>query len=138
MDEWTDRYPDREAFDKYWNENYQELVYDDVKEKFEDFVNDAKKHIFKNDYEEKGQVSREDFIDNLNQTAEFMFQDALTEAFYDKNPELYETAFALYEEAKLSGDETRNVAQIFHEEYHRLYQLFLLEMYDRLFPQTVC
>lgn len=133
MDELIERYPSREAFDKYWKENYKELTYADVKQAFEDFVASAEKHIFKSDYEEKGQISRENFMDYLNQTAEFTFQDTLTEAFYDKNPELYETAFALYEAAKMSGEETRNVAQIFHEEYHRLYQAFLLEMYDQLF-----
>jgi hypothetical protein len=63
----------------------------------------------------------------------FTFQDSLTEAFYDKNPEVYETAFALYEEAELSGRKDKNVAQSFHEEYQRLYREFLLAMFDRMF-----
>ena len=51
-------------------------------------------HIFLSDYEEGGCISKEDFKDNLSQEAQFAFQDGLTEVFYDKNPDLYETAFA--------------------------------------------
>ena len=71
------------------------LTYEDVREAYEDFVKSADKHIFLSDYEESGNVSREDFMDNLSQAAQFAFQDGLTEAFYEKNPEVYENAFAL-------------------------------------------
>lgn len=96
-----EQFPDREAFDTYWKENYVKLNYEDVKDEFENFVVSADKHIFKSDYEEGGCINRDDFMENLSQTAEFTFQDTLTEIFYEKNPDLYETAFALYEEAQL-------------------------------------
>ncbi len=133
MEELFEMFPNREAFDAYWRENYIPPSYEDVQEAYENFVKESDKHIFLADYEEKQEISREDFYENLNQTAEFSFQDLLTEAFYDRNPERYETAFALYEAAELTEGADRSIAATFHEEYHRLYQEFLLQMYDRMF-----
>ena len=76
-------------------------------------------------------ISKEDFKDNLSQEAQFAFQDGLTEVFYDKNPDLYETAFAIFEEAQMSGNQDVNVAVTFHETFNRLYAEFL----DRLFEE---
>ena len=118
-----EEFKNREAFDAYWNENYVPLTYEDVKEAYEDFVKSADKHIFIPD----------DFMENLSQTAQFTFQDSLTEAFYDKNPDLYETAFAIYEEAQMNGTKDSNIAATFHEEYQRLYNEFLLAMFDAAF-----
>lgn len=123
-------FPDRETFDKYWMENYVPITYTDVKEIFEDFVTAADGHIFISDYEEKGCISKEDFKENLSQEAQFSFQDGLTEVFYDKNPELYETAFSIYEEAQLSGNKEADTAQIFHETFNRLYAEFLDQLFD--------
>lgn len=125
-----EQFDSREAFDTYWNETYVPVTYEDVKEAYEDFVKASDKHIFLSDYEESGSISRDDFMDNLSQAAQFAFQDSLTEAFYDKNPDLYEAAFALFEEAQLEGTVDANVAAIFHEEYNRLYREFLLRMFD--------
>ena len=107
------------------------VTYEDVKEAFEDFVTSAGGHIFLSDYEEAGCISKEDFKDNLSQEAQFAFQDGLTEVFYDKNPDLYETAFAIFEEAQMSGNQDVNVAVTFHETFNRLYAEFL----DRLFEE---
>lgn len=127
------QFPDRETFDKYWNENYVPVTYEDVREAFEDFVKAAGGHIYLSDYEEKGCVSKADFKENLSQEAQFTFQDSLTEVFYDKNPELYETAFTLYEEAQMSGAGDSSVALTFHETYQKLYEEFL----DRLFDEVL-
>lgn len=130
-----EQFPDRETFDKYWNENYVPVTYEDVKEAFEDFVKSAGGHIFLSDYEERGCISKEDFKDNLSQEAQFTFEDGLTEVFYDKNPELYETAFALYEEAQITGEGDASVAQIFHDTYRSLYAEFLDRLYDEVLAQ---
>lgn len=130
-----EQFKDREAFDAYWNENYVPLSYKDVQEEFENYVKEAEKHIFLSDYEESGSIAKADFMDNLSQTAQFTFQDTLTEAFYEKNPELYETAFAIYEEAQMADRKDDNVALTFHEEYQRLYQEFLNEMFDTFFGE---
>lgn len=127
-----EQFPDRETFDRYWNENYVPLTYEDVKEAFEDFVTAANGHIYLSDYEEKGFISKVDFKENLSQEAQFTFEDGLTEVFYDKNPELYETAFALYEEAQMSGRGDAGVAQIFHETFRGLYAEFLDRLFDEM------
>lgn len=130
-----EQFPDKETFDKYWNENYVPVTYEDVKNMFEDFVKSADGHIFLSDYEEKGCISKEDFKDNLSQEAQFTFEDGLTEVFYDKNPELYETAFALYEEAQITGEGDASVAQIFHDTFRSLYAEFLDRLYDEVLAQ---
>ena len=127
-----EKFKDKETFDNYWNDSYVALTYADVQEAYEDFVKSADKHIFLSDYEESGNVSREDFIENLSQAAQFAFQDSLTEAFYEKNPDLYETAFALYEMAQMEGGDA-SIASTFHEEYNRLYREFLLQLFDNCF-----
>lgn len=128
-----EQFPDREAFDRYWAENYVPVTYEDVKGMFEDFVTSAGGHIYLSDYEEKNGISKADFKDNLSQEAQFSFQDGLTEIFYDKNPELYELAFAIYEEAQMSDNGKAGIAQIFHETYEALYAEFL----DRLFDERL-
>lgn len=128
-----EQFPDRETFDKYWNEHYIPVVYEEVKEAFEDFVTAAAGHIYLSDYEEENCISKADFKENLSQEAQFTFQDGLTEIFYDKNPELYETAFAIYEEAQMTGNGKGDVAQIFHETFEKLYEEFL----DRLFDEKL-
>ena len=66
-------FPDRETFDRYWNENYVPVTYEDVATVFRDFVKSAEGHIYLSDYEEKGCISKEDFKDNLSQEAQFAF-----------------------------------------------------------------
>ncbi len=134
MEEIFERFPNKETFDRYWQENYIPLTYEDVKAEYEAFAASVENRIFLSDYEENGKLSREDFMENLSQTAEFTFQDTLTEAFYEKNPQLYETAFALYEEAQLAGKDV-HVADAFHEEYQRLYREFLLRLFDDRFAK---
>ncbi len=128
-----ERFPNQGTFNEYWNKEYKELTYEDVREAYENTVKEADGHIFISDYEEKGCVSKEDFKQNLSRDAQFMFQDSLIEAFYDKNPKLYETAFEIYEIEQMSGDVSRNIACTFHETYRKLYNEFL----DRLFDEKI-
>lgn len=125
-----ERFPNKEAFDNYWKNEYIELTYEDVREKFEAVLKEAEGHIFLSDYEENGCISQADFKENLSQDAEFMFQDILTEIFYEKNPELYETAFEIYEVSQMSGEGDKAIAQTFHETYQKLYQDFLNQLYE--------
>ncbi|MGN0428297.1 MAG: serine/threonine protein phosphatase [Agathobacter sp.] len=133
MEDIFKRFPTREAFDTYWKENYVPVSYEDVKAEYEKFVTSVEKHIFISDYEETGNISRDTFLENLSEDAYFLFQDTLTEVFYDKNPEVYELAFALYEEAQMSGQPEKDVADSFHQEYNRLYMEFMLNMFDTFF-----
>ena len=133
MEDILQAFPNRETFDEYWNESYVPVTYEDIKSIFEEFVDSVDGHIFLSDYEENGCISKEDFKENLSDDAQFAFQDGLTEIFYDKNPELYETAFAIYEEAQMSDNGKAGIAQIFHETYEALYAEFL----DRLFDERL-
>lgn len=128
-----ERFKTKEEFDKYWNENYITVNYEDVKDRFEEFVKSCNKEIFLNDYQEANAISKEDFIENLAQAAQFEFQDAFTDAFYEKNPELYEIAFEIYEMSQLSDGEIENVAITFHREYDRLYREFLNKMFENMY-----
>lgn len=133
MEDMLQAFPDRETFDRYWEENYVPVTYEDVREAFEDFVTASGGHIYLSDYEEKQCISKEDFKENLSQEAQFAFQDGLTEVFYDKNPKLYETAFSIFEEAQMAGNAAANTALIFHETFNCLYAQFL----DRLFDEKL-
>ena len=128
-----EQFPDRETFDAYWKENYVSVTYEDVKEAFEDFVTSASGHIFLSDYEEGGCISKADFKENLSQEAQFTFQDGLTEVFYDKNPELYEMAFAIFEEAQMNDGKGADISRIYGETFQQLYDEFL----DRLFDEKI-
>lgn len=133
MEEILEQFPTKEAFEEFWNANYEPITYDEVKEAYEQYVKDAEKHIFLSDYEADSAISREDFMDNLSEEAAFTFQDALTEAFYDKNPKVYEAAFALFEASQMEGNAALDVAEAFHLEYNRLYKEFMLQMFDAFF-----
>lgn len=131
MSEIFKQFPNREAFDQYWNENYVPVTYEDVKEAFEDFVTSAGGHIFLSDYEEGGCISKADFKENLSQEAQFTFQDGLTEVFYDKNPEIYENAFAIFAESQMNDGQGAETAYIYAETFQRLYDEFLDILFDR-------
>jgi hypothetical protein len=135
MEEILELFPTKEAFDLYWKENYVPVTYDEVKEEYEAFVKKAEKHIFLSDYEAGGAISRSDFMDNLTEDAAFLFQDTLTEVFYEKNPEIYENAFALFEAAQMEGKKELDVAAAFHTEYQRLYREFMLTLFDNFFME---
>ena len=122
----------KEDFDAYWAEHYVPVTYDEVRETYENFVEEMEKNIFLQDYQEKNCINREDFIENLHQDAQFAFQDCLTEVFYDKNPELYETAFAFYEMAQMEGQQD-HVAVTFHETFNSLYTEFLNRIFDKYY-----
>ena len=129
MSEMLESLTTKEAFDRYWADTYVPVTYEDVKEAYEQFIKEHEKKIFLSDYQEKGCIRREDFIENLHEDASFLFQDALTEAFYDKNPDLYEDAFALYELAQMEGRQDK-IALTFHETFNRLYMECLYRMFD--------
>ena len=135
MEEILELFPNREAFEKYWEENYLPVEYKDVKSAYEEYVKSVDKHIFLADYEENGCIGESDFLENLSEDAQFFFQDTLTEIFYERNPDVYENAFALYEIAQMEGDPSLDVAICFHEEYNRLYREFMMNIFGTFFTK---
>ena len=134
MEDILQAFPDRETFDAYWNESYVPVTYEDIKSIFEEFVDSVDGHIFLSDYEENGCISKEDFKENLSDDAQFAFQDGLTEIFYDKNPELYETAFAIFEE---NGGTKSEITKIFDDTYQSLYEEFLNQFFDEVIAAAI-
>lgn len=123
------QFASKEEFEVFFKENYTPLSYEDVKEAFESFYKEQDGKIFHEDYEISGSISKDDFFENLSNTAMFTFQDTLTEAFYEKNPDVYETAFAIFEE---NGGKHSEVTQIFDQTYKSLYQQFLNQFFDEM------
>lgn len=124
MEEILETMTSREAFDEYWEKNYVPLLYEDVQEAFEAFVKECEGKIYIEDFPAGEITDPAERIANLHEDAQFAFQDAMTEAFYDKNPEVYETAFALFTEAQMEG-RTDEIALTFHETFARLYREFM-------------
>lgn len=119
----------KEEFEAFFKDNYKPLDYEDVKEAFEAFYKEHDGKIFHEDYEINGSVSKDDFLENLSKTAMFTFQDALTEAFYEKNPDVYETAFMIFEK---NGGKHSAITSVFDETYQNLYQEFLNQFFDEM------
>lgn len=130
MEELLAKYPDREAFDTFFNMNYKPVRYEDVKEAMEAFVAEAGLSLFLDDYVKSSKVSKKDFKNHFSQAARFQFEDAMTEAYYDKNPDIYETAFGLYE---LAPAQSADITRTFHETYQTSYE----ECLDMLFDAAI-
>lgn len=126
MEDLLQQYPTREAFDTFFRLAYRPVAYDEVREGMEGLVREAGLSIFQEDYVKAG-VKKEDFTAHLAQAARFQFEDAMTEAFYEKNPSIYETAFGLYE---LDPAGSAAITKTFHEEYQKSYQRLLEELFD--------
>ncbi len=83
MESLTKQFPDKETFDKFFVENFKTMTYEDVKEGLEELVKAEGLNIFQDDYVKN--VRKEDFKEHLSKGARFEFENAMTEAFYDKN-----------------------------------------------------
>lgn len=125
MEELRKRFPDREAFDLFMEEHYRPLVFADVKEGFAEATKEEGAHIFPEGDMDK--VTRDNFMEYLGQGARFILENAMTEAFYEKNPEVYEAAFGLYEE---DPQHSGAVTESFHRKYQESYSALLLEWFD--------
>lgn len=125
MESLTKQFPNKETFDKFFVENFKTMTYEDVKEGLEELVKAEGLNIFQDDYVKN--VRKEDFKEHLSKGARFEFENAMTEAFYDKNPEVYEAAFGLYEEAP---KQAMAITETFHRTYQEIYEESLNCMFD--------
>lgn len=127
MEELLEQYPTQEAFDTFYHASYKPVQYEDVKESMEELVREAGLEIFLDDYVKQQKVSKADFKNHFSETARFQFEDAMAEAYYDKNPEIYEAAFGLYE---LAPEQSGSITRTFHEEYQKSYADCLDVLFD--------
>ena len=124
MEELLQQFPDREAFDAFFREHYQPLAYEDVKAGFGEAVKEAGAHIFPE--EDMDKVTGSNFMEYLGQGARFILENAMTEAFYEKNPEVYETAFGLFEE---DPEHSAKITETFHRTDQESYEALLAEWF---------
>lgn len=119
------QFPDKETFDRFFAEHFKAMTYDDIRDGFEELVKSEGLNIFHDAYAKH--VRREDFAKHLSQGARFEFENAMTEAFYEKNPQVYEAAFGLYEE---NPDRAAEITETFHRTYQEIYKEALNCMFD--------
>ena len=117
MESLTKQFPDKETFDKFFVENFKTMTYEDVKEGLEELVKAEGLNIFQDDYVKN--VRKEDFKEHLSKGARFEFDD--------KNPEVYEAAFGLYEEVP---KQAMAITETFHRTYQEIYEESLNCMFD--------
>lgn len=129
MADLLNQFPDKEAFDTFFKENYKPIQYDSVRADMEALVKEEGLNIFHDEYAKSGKITKEDFTNHLSQGARFTFQDAMSEAFYDTNPDIYEAAFGLYE---LAPEKSAKITSTFHEVYAEVYQACLECLFDEM------
>lgn len=129
MEELLEQFPTQEAFDTFYHSSYKPVQFEDVREAMEALVKEAGLEIFLDDYVKQQKISKDDFKNHFSETARFQFEDAMAEAYYDKNPEIYEAAFGLYE---LAPAQSAPITKTFHEEYQTNYAACLDELFDQV------
>lgn len=127
MEDLLRQYPDQKTFDTFFHMKYQPVRYEDVREAMEALVKEAGLSLFLDEYVKGGKITKADFKKYFSQAAKFRFEDAMTEAFYDRNPEIYETAFGLFE---LSPESSASIIRTFHETYQKSYEDCLDQLFD--------
>jgi hypothetical protein len=134
MEELLKQFPTQEAFDTFYHLSYKPVQFEDVRESMEALVKEAGLEIFLDDYVKQQKISKADFKNHFSETARFQFEDAMAEAYYDKNPEIYEAAFGLYE---LAPAQSVPITKTFHEEYQASYAACLDELFDKVIAELL-
>lgn len=117
---------DKEVFDKFFEESYCVVDYENVKEEFE-AVASAGNDIFTDNYEAKN-LNRENFILYLTSGSYCDFEAIVQEAMDDLNPEILDAVMDLTE-AQPDGDE---ITEKYWETQRELLHDFLLRLYDEV------
>lgn len=115
---------DKEVFDKFFEESYCALDYENVKEEFEAVVSIGN-DIFTGSYEARN-LKRENFILYLTSESYCDFEAIVQEAMDDLNPEILDAVMDVTE-AQPDGDE---ITEKYWETQRALLHEFLLRLYD--------
>lgn len=115
---------DKEVFDKFFEESYCALDYENVKEEFETVVSIGN-DIFTGSYEARN-LKRENFILYLTSESYCDFEAIVQEAMDDLNPEILDAVMDVTE-AQPDGDE---ITEKYWETQRALLHEFLLRLYD--------
>ena len=119
----------KEVFDKFFEESYCVVEYENVKEEFEE-VACAGNDIFTGSYEARN-LNRDNFILYLTSESYCDFEAILQEAMDDLNPEILDAVMDVTE-AQPDGDE---ITEKYWETQRELLHDFLLRLYDDVISQ---
>lgn len=117
----------KHSFEALFQKEYQALKYEELKEGFEEFC--ESNELFDSDYLAGGKICKSDFREHFTETAAFTLQDLFTEAFYEKNPRIYETAFEIFEENE--GQKT-DITELFENTYEESYGEVMNELFNQV------
>ena len=120
---------DKEVFDKFFEESYCVVEYENVKEEFEE-VASAGNDIFTGSYEARN-LNRDNFILYLTSESYCDFEAIVQEAMDDLNPEILDAVMDVTE-AQPDGDE---ITEKYWETQRELLHDFLLRLYDDVISQ---
>lgn len=120
---------DKEVFDKFFEESYCVVEYENVKEEFEE-VASAGNDIFTGSYEARN-LNRDNFILYLTSESYCDFEAIVQEAMDDLNPEILDAVMDVTE-AQADGDE---ITEKYWETQRELLHDFLLRLYDDVISQ---
>lgn len=120
---------DKEVFDKFFEESYCVVEYENVKEEFEE-VASAGNDIFTGSYEARN-LNRDNFILYLTSESYCDFEAIVQEAMDDLNPEILDAVMDVTE-AQADGDE---ITEKYWETQRELVHDFLLRLYDDVISQ---
>lgn len=115
---------DKEVFDKFFEESYCVVDYENIKEEFEE-VAAAGNDIFTGSYEAKN-LKRDNFILYLTSESYCDFEAIVQEAMDDLNPEILDAVLDVTE-AQPDGDE---ITEKYWDTQRELLHEFLLRLYD--------
>lgn len=115
---------DKEVFDKFFEESYCVVEYENVREEFEEVAN-AGNDIFTGSYEARN-LNRDNFILYLTSESYCDFEAIIQEAMDDLNPEILDAVMDVTE-AQPDGDE---ITEKYWETQRELLHEFLLRLYD--------
>ena len=120
---------DKEVFDKFFEESYCVVEYENVKEEFEE-VASAGNDIFTGSSEARN-LNRDTFILYLTSESYCDFEAIVQEAMDDLNPEILDAVMDVTE-AQADGDE---ITEKYWETQRELVHDFLLRLYDDVISQ---
>lgn len=120
---------DKEVFDKFFEESYCVVEYENVKEEFEE-VASAGNDIFTGSYEARN-LNRDNFILYLTSESYCDFEAIVQEAMDDLNPEILDAVMDVTE-AQADGDK---ITEKYWETQRELVHDFLLRLYDDVISQ---
>lgn len=117
---------EKEVFDKFFEESYCAVEYDNVKAEFEEIAA-AGNDIFSGSYEARN-LNRENFILYLTSESYCDFEAVVQEAMDDLNPEILDAVMDVTE----MQDDGDQVTEKYWDTQRELLHTFLMRLYDEV------